>query len=44
MLDELGWETAAMVGFHHVEVWVADLAAARVEWGWLLRELSFVRE
>jgi hypothetical protein len=24
-------------GFHHVELWVADLAEARLEWGWLLR-------
>ena len=30
-----------MAGFHHVEVWVADLAAARVEWGWLLERLGF---
>lgn len=32
-----------MAGFHHVEVWVADLVQARAEWGWLLGELSFVR-
>ena len=32
-----------MAGFHHVEVWVADLGAAREEWGWLLRELGFAR-
>lgn len=32
-----------MAGFHHVEVWIADLVRARVEWGWLLRELGFVR-
>lgn len=30
-----------MAGFHHVEVWVADLEAARAEWGWLLRRLGF---
>lgn len=30
-----------MTGFHHVEVWVADLAQARSEWGWLLEELGF---
>ncbi|GAA1604922.1 VOC family protein [Leucobacter chromiireducens] len=33
-----------MPGFHHVEVWVADIAPAREEWGWLLRELGFVQE
>lgn len=33
-----------MAGFHHVEVWVADLAEARAEWGWLLHELGFTRE
>lgn len=32
-----------MPGLHHVEVWVADLAAAHVEWGWLLTELGFER-
>lgn len=32
-----------MAGFHHVEVWVADLAEAREQWGWLLRELGFSR-
>lgn len=31
-----------MAGFHHVEVWVADLEAARTEWGWLLERLGFV--
>ncbi len=33
-----------MAGFHHVEVWVADLAEARAEWGWLLAEVGFHRE
>lgn len=33
-----------MAGFHHVELWVAHLAEARAEWGWLLRELGFTRE
>lgn len=32
-----------MPGFHHVELWVADLAEARAEWGWLLHELGFER-
>lgn len=32
-----------MAGFHHVEVWVADLEQAREEWGWLLAELGFDR-
>lgn len=30
-----------MAGFHHVEVWVADLEQARAEWGWLLEQLGF---
>lgn len=30
-----------MAGFHHVEVWVSDLASARAEWGWLLTRLGF---
>lgn len=29
------------MGFHHVEVWVADLAAARSRWGWLLGALGW---
>lgn len=33
-----------MAGFHHVEVWVADLEGARSEWGWLLRRLGFALE
>jgi hypothetical protein len=33
-----------VTGFHHVEVWVAELGEARAEWGWLLRELGFERE
>jgi len=33
-----------MAGFHHVEVWVADLAKARAQWGWLLQELDFTRD
>lgn len=32
-----------MAGFHHVEVWVADLSVAEAEWGWLLAELGFER-
>ncbi len=28
-------------GLHHVEVWVADLDAARASWGWLLEELGW---
>ena len=31
-------------GFHHVEVWIDDLAAVREEWAWLLREVGFVLE
>lgn len=27
---------------HHIELWVADLAAAEAEWGWLLGELGHV--
>jgi catechol 2,3-dioxygenase-like lactoylglutathione lyase family enzyme len=30
-----------MPGFHHVELWVADLEQARVEWGWLLTRVGF---
>lgn len=32
-----------MAGFHHVEMWVADLEQARAEWGWLLARLGFTR-
>lgn len=30
-----------MAGFHHVEMWVADLEVAAAEWGWLLHRLGF---
>lgn len=30
-----------MPGIHHVEIWVADLRAARREWGWLLERVGF---
>ncbi len=33
----------AVTGLHHVEIWVADLATARAEWGWLLGALGFSR-
>ncbi|GAA2895340.1 hypothetical protein GCM10010455_18080 [Microbacterium esteraromaticum] len=33
-----------MAGFHHVEVWIVNLAEAPAESGWLLRELGFERE
>lgn len=33
-----------MAGFHHVEIWVANLREARAEWGWLLRRLGFALE
>lgn len=29
------------VGFHHVEVWVADLVAIEPAWSWLLGELGW---
>ncbi|MGN7968249.1 VOC family protein [Microbacterium sp. 22296] len=32
-----------MPGLHRVEVWVAELSVASVEWGWLLREVGFER-
>ena len=32
-----------MRGLHHVELWVADLGAARESWGWLLGALGFER-
>ncbi len=28
---------------HHVELWVADIHAARDEWGWLLERLGWTR-
>jgi catechol 2,3-dioxygenase-like lactoylglutathione lyase family enzyme len=31
-----------MPGMHHIEIWVANLAAARREWGWLLGRVGFV--
>src|SRR5690625_5629092 len=31
-----------MAGFHHVELWVADLDEAKGSWGWLLERLGFV--
>lgn len=30
-----------MPGIHHVEVWVASIAEAKAEWGWLLHRLGF---
>ena len=30
-----------MRGFHHVELWVADVAQSAVEWGWLLAQVGF---
>jgi catechol 2,3-dioxygenase-like lactoylglutathione lyase family enzyme len=33
-----------VAGFHHVEVWIADLEETGAEWGWLLRRLDFVLE
>jgi hypothetical protein len=30
-----------MPGFHHVEVWVADILATTSDWGWLLSRLGF---
>lgn len=30
-----------MAGLHHVEIWVADFAAARSSWNWLLTSLGF---
>jgi len=30
-----------MRGFHHVELWVADVAQSAVEWGWLLAQVEF---
>lgn len=32
-----------MPGFHHIELWVADIDQARSEWGWLLERLGFTR-
>ena len=33
-----------MPGFHHVELWVADLDAVRAEWRWALDRLGFTFE
>lgn len=33
-----------MPGFHHLELWVADLDEACAEWGWLLTRLGFTLE
>lgn len=30
-----------MPGFHHVEIWVADIERASADWGWLLDRLGF---
>lgn len=30
-----------MAGFHHIELWIADLEQARAEWGWLLEQVGF---
>lgn len=30
-----------MPGFHHVELWIADLGAVRAEWSWLLDRVGF---
>ncbi|MFJ6534272.1 VOC family protein [Microbacterium sp. NPDC091662] len=30
-----------MPGFHHVELWIADLDAVRAEWRWILHRLGF---
>ncbi|MDM4761731.1 glyoxalase [Galbitalea sp. SE-J8] len=30
-----------MAGFHHVEVWVADLESVDSEWAWLLTRVGF---
>ncbi len=30
-----------MAGFHHVELWVADLDTSVEQWGWLLARLGF---
>ena len=29
------------IGFHHVEIWVADLEAVQDSWAWLLGELGW---
>jgi len=35
-------DTYVMTGFHHIEVWVADIEEASREWGWLLSRLGFM--
>jgi catechol 2,3-dioxygenase-like lactoylglutathione lyase family enzyme len=33
----------AIGSFHHVELWVPDLARAIAQWGWLLGQLGYTR-
>lgn len=40
----MGSVTRAPGTLHHIELWVADLAAARESWGWLLSRLGYVRQ
>lgn len=35
--------TPARGSLHHLELWVRDLDAARVSWGWLLDRLGYAR-
>lgn len=35
------WQTRIMPGFHHVELWIADLDATRAGWRWVLGRLGF---
>lgn len=37
-------QTSRMPGFHHVELWVADVEQSRTEWSWLLGRLGFELE
>lgn len=37
-------KTGVMAGFHHIELWLADLETGGREWAWLLTELGFTRE
>ncbi|NYD67829.1 VOC family protein [Agromyces atrinae] len=30
-----------MPGFHHIELWIADLGSVHAEWSWLLDRVGF---
>jgi catechol 2,3-dioxygenase-like lactoylglutathione lyase family enzyme len=36
-------EAGRLRGLHHVEIWVPDLGAAIISWGWLLGALGWIQ-